>query len=128
MNEGLMPNKKEGLPRMLEIAGQGKFKLILSTVLSVFSAAAALVPFIVIYYMSYELLSPTINKAYVWMLAWIALAAVILRFLLQYLSIVLSHIAAYDILYGLRRQLVEHLANLPMGYFTNNSSGRIKKF
>jgi ATP-binding cassette subfamily B protein len=127
MKEGSLRNKKEGLPRMLEIAGRGKFKLIFSTIFSVFSAAAALVPFIVIYYMSYELLSPTIDKSYVWMLAWIALAAAIFRFLFQYLSIVLSHIAAYDILYGLRRQLVEHLADLPMGYFTNSSSGRMKK-
>ena len=125
--KGSMRNKKEGFWRLLEIAGQSKYKIIWSSIFSVLSAVAALVPFIIIYYMSYELLSPAINKSYVWKLAWFALAAVICRFLFQYLSIVLSHIAAYDILYGLRMQLAGHLAVLPMGYFTSNSSGRLKK-
>lgn len=119
--------RKEGFWRLLEIAGQSKTKILWSCAFSVLSSIASLVPFIIIYYISCELFSPTINKAYVWKLAWFALGAVICRFVFQYFSIVLSHIAAYDILYGLRIQIARHLAVLPMGYFSDNNSGRLKK-
>jgi ATP-binding cassette subfamily B protein len=38
-----------------------------------------------------------------------------------------SHIAAFDILYGLRKSLAKHMGGLSMGYFTEKSSGEIKK-
>lgn len=127
MKKRVTSGKKDGVWRLLEIAGQGKIKLLLSSILSVLSAILALAPFIIIYYISYELLSSAINKTQVWLLAWLALTSVILRFLFQYLSLVLSHIAAYNILYGLRSNLTKHLSDLPMGFFTTNNSGKIKK-
>lgn len=122
------PVRKEGLQRLLEIAGTKKRKLIWSSIFSVISATMALMPFIVIYYISVELLSAkTIDKDYVWTLVLISVCAIVARFLFQYLSIVLSHIAAYDIIYELRKQLAIHLSKLPMGYFTQRSSGTLKK-
>ncbi|MEO0397631.1 MAG: ABC transporter ATP-binding protein, partial [Cyanobacteria bacterium P01_A01_bin.137] len=39
----------------------------------------------------------------------------------------LSHIAAYTILYDLRIELARKLGSLPLGYFTNRTTGEIKK-
>lgn len=119
--------KKQGIWRLLEIAKQEKGKLIISSMLSVFSSALSLAPFIIIYLISFELFSPAINKEYIWSLVWFGVIAVIFRLVSLYFSVVFSHIAAYDILYRLRRQLAKHLGTLPMGYFSNQGTGGLKK-
>lgn len=43
------------------------------------------------------------------------------------LSIRLSHIAAFTILYDLRIELARKLGTLPLGYFTNRTTGEVKK-
>ncbi len=113
---------------MLEIAGTKKTKLMVSSVLSVMSAAMALAPFIVIFYIAEALLiGGGIDQEYIWQLGLAALVCVFIRFVLMYFSIVLSHIAAFEILYELRKKLAEHLSTLPMGFFTRQGSGSIKK-
>jgi ATP-binding cassette subfamily B protein IrtA len=121
-----MSNKK-GIWRLIELAGQEKGKLILSSFFSIISAACYLAPFIIIYFISIELFKPSIDKEYVWVLAWFGLAAGIFRFLFLYFSVVLSHIAAYNILYHLRREVAKHMGTLSMGFFSNRSSGALKK-
>jgi ATP-binding cassette subfamily B protein len=119
--------KKKGLGRLLEITGQRKITMIFSSFFAVLSAAMALVPFVIIYLISIAMLDPPIQRDYVWKLVWLASGAVVLRFVFMYISAFLSHVAAFDILYGIRKQLTQHLAILPMGYFTNRTSGGIKK-
>jgi ATP-binding cassette subfamily B protein IrtA len=120
-------NNKKGIWRLIELAGREKGKLILSSLFSIISAACYLVPFIIIYVISIELFKSSINQEYVWALAWFGLAAAILRFLFLYFSVVISHIAAYNILYHLRRDVAKHMGSLSMGFFSNRSSGALKK-
>ncbi len=122
--------KSKGFSRLLEIAGQKKGKLILSGFLAVISACLSLVPFVMIYLILIKLLNPSFGPqdyGYVWKLAWIAVFAVFARLAFGYSSNLLSHRAAYDILYGLRTNLAKRLGHLPMGYFTRTTSGGIKK-
>jgi len=119
--------KKQGLGRLIEIAGQKKVKLILSGFLAAISAALGFIPFIIIYLVIVELLNPPIEQAYVIRLAWIAFGAIIGRGIFLYGSTMISHIAAFDILYGLRKNLSRKLGGLHMGYFTQRTSGEIKK-
>ncbi len=119
--------KKQGLGRLIEIAGQKKVNLILSGFLSAISAALGFIPFVIVYLVIVELLNPPIEQAYVIRLAWIAFSSIICRAIFLYGSSMLSHIAAFDILYGLRRNLSRKLGGLHMGYFTQRTSGEIKK-
>ena len=122
--------KKQGIMRLLEIAGQKKGKLIISGFLAIISACLTLVPFVMIYLILVKLLDPSFGPqdyGYVWKLAWIAVAAVFARLAFGYVSNLLSHLAAYDILYGLRTNLAKRLGHLPMGYFARKTSGEIKK-
>lgn len=127
MSKEEVTSRKDGFLRLLEIAGEGKVKLSFSILFSILGSLASLAPFVVIYCMSGELLKPEFDTSYVFTMVLIALLAIALKFIFQYVSVVLSHIAAYDILYGLRKKLTAGLADLPMGYFSNSSSGRVKK-
>lgn len=116
--------------RLLEIAGQKKWKLFMSGFFAIISAVLSLAPFILIYLIMVKLLDPAFGPTDygdIWNLAWIAVGAVIARFFMLFISGMFSHLAAFDILYGLRKNLVRHLGGLEMGYFTDKSSGEIKK-
>jgi ATP-binding cassette subfamily B protein len=121
---------KQGIMRLLEIAGQKKWKLLISGFLAIISAMLSLAPFIIIYLVIVKLLDASFGPkdyGYIWKLAWIAVGAIIGRFLIHFISSMFSHIAAFDILYGLRKNLAKHMGGLSMGYFTEKSSGEIKK-
>ena len=121
---------KQGFLRLLEIAGQKKWKLFTSGFLAIISAVLSLVPFIIIYLVMVKLLDTSFGPkdyGYIWKLAWIAVGAVIGHFVILFISSMFSHLAAFDILYGLRKKLAEHMGGLSMGYFTEKSSGEIKK-
>lgn len=104
--------------------------LALSGVLSAIGNAAGLVPFFVIYFVALEVLGKLpaqVNAGWLWTLAGIALGAVLLKALATGLALHVSHIAAYRILYDLRIALAEHLGRLPLGYFSDRTTGQIKK-
>ncbi|WP_172673849.1 ABC transporter ATP-binding protein [Methanogenium cariaci] len=85
------------------------------------------VPFVVIYLVAVALLTPPIEEAYIWNLALIALGATIARFVMVYFSLILSHMAAFEILFGIKRSLVDKLGRLPLGYLSTRTSGGVKK-
>ncbi len=117
----------DGLRKLLRLAGQKRSWLTASAILGVLSEVFGLIPFVVIYLVAVDLLNPPIDGAYVWGLATAALAALVLKAITMYASAMLSHVAAFNILYGLRTRLAKHLGTLPMGYFTDRSTGSIKK-
>lgn len=55
------------------------------------------------------------------------LVAVVLGYALMGLSLALSHLAAFRLIYALRLALARHLARLPMGWFLGRRSGGAKK-
>ena len=127
-----MKKKKEGLSRLLEIAGQKKGLLLLAGLLSVGSAMCMLVPYWAVYEVLKELLlhgsNPVLaNGTEMIRWGWIALGGLVGGLVLLYAALMSSHVAAFRILYGLRVRLSEHIGKLPLGYLNNTSIGSIKK-
>ncbi len=121
-----------GLLRLLEIAGTKKWWLIFSMLFSVLGALAQFVPYVAVYLIITELARHAIdltavNRDRVFSLGYLSLGAVALYGLFTYVSLMLSHIAAFNILYELRVRLAEKLSRLPLGFFTKKTSGEIKK-
>lgn len=90
------------------------------------------VPFVATYFIVQELLrnaaNPTLsNMDLIRHWGIMAFLSLIGSLLFLYGSTMLSHISAFRVLYNLRIRLAEHLAKLPMGYHTRQSSGAIKK-
>ncbi|MEO1350910.1 MAG: ABC transporter ATP-binding protein [Cyanobacteria bacterium J06635_15] len=107
-----------------------RLTLALSGLLAAIGAALGLVPYYLIYLVSLRLFDQTttaLDGQYIGQLAWIAVGAVVGKALCNGFSGHLSHIAAYTILYDLRIELARKLGSLPLGYFTNRTTGDIKK-
>jgi ATP-binding cassette subfamily B protein len=118
---------KTGLARLLELSGRKKGLLMVSSVLATAHALLTMVPYIIIFYILTELLDGRINNPDIgaW-LAW-AFVAIVVSAVLLYSSGMAAHIAAFNILYGLRCNIADKLGRLPMGYLKNRSSGALKK-
>lgn len=59
--------------------------------------------------------------------SYIALGAFFAFGVLTFASLMLSHIAAFNILYEIRMQLVQKMVRLPLGFFSRRASGELKK-
>lgn len=121
-----------GMRRMWQLAFTKKALAISACLLSVISVVVSFVPFIAIYYIIREL---TVNMsdlsgldgAYMINLGWLAGASAISAILLNFLALMCSHLAAFKTLYSLKLSFTNHLASLPMGFHTENSTGKIRK-
>lgn len=60
-------------------------------------------------------------------LGWLAGGAAIGAILLNFIALMCSHLAAFKTLYALKLKFTNHLASLPMGFHTENSTGKIRK-
>ncbi len=124
--------KKSGFPRLLELAGRKKGKLIIACMLSVLSSAAKLLPFFTVYWIIAAILPffnepQKMDRSRIMILTIVTLASALVYGLCAYASSALAHTAAYDIIYELRIKLMEKLGKLPSGYFSNKTQGGIKK-
>lgn len=125
-------NRRTGLTRLIQIAGTKKWWLIGSMLLAVLAALAQFVPYVAVYHILTELAlhadAPgTIDRELIWHWGYASLGAVCAYGALLYVSLMLSHIAAYNILFELRMALAAKLVRLPLGYFGKRASGDIKK-
>jgi ATP-binding cassette subfamily B protein len=106
-----------------------KKEFVIMTVFAVFGAILAIVPYMLIFLIITNFIDKGTGVDYnlIAKLLFIALGAVLLRYFFVITSFVFSHIAAFDLLYQIRSILAEHLGKLPMGFWSGNSSGLIRK-
>lgn len=86
-----------------------------------------MVPYVIVFYIIKELTKQDINFTLTKTYIIYAIIAAILSMFLLFLSGILSHIAAYNILFELRKYIADKVGNLPMGYLSNYNSGALKK-
>jgi len=133
MTKPRRPSKeKQGVSRLLELAGPKKDQLLAACLLSVLTSAARLVPFFTIYGVIRELLAHysaagELNTVKIFTLILYTFAAALVYGVCAFTSSALAHGSAYDIIYELRLTLMEKLSRIPSGYFTGTTQGAIKK-
>ena len=118
---------KNGIIRLLQIAGKRKYHLIASGLLAVLHAGLALVPYILVYFIIRELIQPPLNTALIQQYLLWAIAAGVGSYVLLYASGMASHVAAFHILYALRKQTATKLGKLSLGFISTYPSGALKK-
>ncbi|MEM1255034.1 MAG: ABC transporter ATP-binding protein [Cyanobacteria bacterium P01_H01_bin.21] len=126
---GLATSAKAAPMSFKQIVLQQQVMLGLSGLLAAIGAALGLVPYYLIYLVSLQLFgsASVLDTQYIWQLAWLAVGAVVGKGVCNGVSTRLSHIAAYTILYDLRIELARKLGSLPLGYFSDRTTGEIKK-
>lgn len=126
------PKKKVGIARLMELAGTKKAGLTAACTLSVLSSVFKIIPFFTIYCILQEIIrqfssGQGFSFGNVSHLVLITAASAVLYGVCAYSSAMLSHSAAFDILYELRMKLMEKMGRISSGYYTTNTRGSIKK-
>ena len=124
--------EKTAMKRLFEFSGKYKALIFLSCALSIISAVAMLCPFVLIYYVIEEVIRAmpdlaNVDTQLLGRLGWLAAAFAGGGMLIYFFSLLCAHIAAFYTARNMRSQALHHLAKLPMGFFTTNSSGKIRK-
>lgn len=114
-------------PSIFPLLAPQKNQLIASTLLTILATAMGLFPFIVVYLIASALINPPIDQVYIWKLVIISFIVVVFRWSLLWITGVISHIAAYKILYDLRIKLSEKLSTLALGYLNSRTTGTLQK-
>lgn len=125
-------NKKSGIPRLLELAGEKKTLLVWGCILSTVNVFFQLVPYLAVYNIMAELLrhAADISQANTdFMVGWAVkgIVGLLLAYVFMYFGGMLGHAAAYHTLYGIRVRLSEHISELPLGWFNRNAIGKVKQ-
>ncbi len=114
---------------LFKYAGEKKFEFTFCTILAALGALLAIVPYVLIFLIIQHVLAKgsVISTGYLLQLIGWAFLALVGRYVLVIASFVFSHIAAFDLLYIIRSRLARHLGTLPMGYWSKNNSGKVRK-
>ncbi|WP_316863332.1 ABC transporter ATP-binding protein [uncultured Cohaesibacter sp.] len=123
--------KPDYLASLKLVAGflrHAKLKLSFAVLLATLSVALELVPIWIVYRVANDLLSGIsidLNQSLIY--AGAAFVAIIGGYGALGLSLALSHIVAFDVIFNLRMALARHMARLPLGFFSSRKSGDAKK-
>lgn len=98
-----------------------------AALLAMGSAALSIAPFWILYRIALELAAPAVDVAQIRTLALQALLLVLARWTLMALSHGFAHWGAFAVLYRLRLALAQRLLQVPMGFFSRQGSGVLRK-
>ncbi|MDY6122005.1 MAG: ABC transporter ATP-binding protein [Porphyromonas sp.] len=101
----------------------------LSLICSGLNGLISLLPFIFIWFIVRALLggSVEVGDTPILTYAWWAVGLSVVGVLLYFLSLMLSHLAAFRVETNMRREAMRRVVNMPLGYFSHKLSGKIRK-
>lgn len=122
--------KQSSLSRILDYAGGHKKLTLLGCILSTLSAVLGLIPYVCVWLAARKVLEawPGLNGTsglarWGWTAVWTAIGSIALYFA----ALMCTHIAAFRTARNIRRTAMIHVLKLPLGFFTGNQSGRLRK-
>ena len=128
-----MDKQKNGeLSRMFSYAGNYHVLTILGCVLSGISTILSMLPFVCIWLVIRDLIQAfaagdislaTESTRY----AWIAVVFAAASILIYFIALNCTHLAAFRTATNMRKTAIHHIVTLPLGYFSQNASGRLRK-
>ena len=125
-----MQKKQSSLARILSYAGGHKNLTLLGCILSALSAILGLIPYVCVWLAARNVLEAWPSPSGVsglsrwgWTAVWTAIGSIALYFA----ALMSTHIAAFRTARNIRRTAMAHVLKLPLGFFTGNQSGRLRK-
>lgn len=122
--------KQSDLSRLLGYAGKRKYFSYASWVLAALSALVSLAPFYFIFNIIKEVIktSPDFGNAKnLTFNGWMAVLFAVVGYLLYIAALMCSHMAAFRVATNMRKDVLNHLVKLPLGYVEEVGSGRLRK-
>ncbi len=124
--------KNSEISRMFQYAGNRHWLTVVGMILAGVSTVLSMVPFVCIWFVIRDMLNALMagdislasgSTAYAWWAAGFA----ILSILLYFVALCCSHLAAFRTAANMKKTALHHIVKLPLGYFNNNASGRLRK-
>ncbi len=117
------------LKRFTPYMGRKKVLLPLSLILSGISAGLNIVPFVLVWYITRDILSApqTLDVSKVTFKAWLAFAGATGGMILYFCALLSSHLAAFRVEVGMQKVGMKKILSMPLGFFDKHSSGKIRK-
>ncbi len=121
--------KKSILNRFKPYMGKRKVLLPLSLVLSGLSAVLNIVPFVLLWYITRDILSSpqAIDVSNISTYAWLAFASAMAGIVVYFCALMSSHLAAFRAEVGLQKIGMQKIMSMPLGFFDQYSSGKMRK-
>lgn len=126
-----MDNQKDSLfARLFAFAGSYRLLLVVSWLLSGVSSVLSLGPFLCLWFVIRELLNvlPDFSQAVdLVRFGWLAVEFAFASIAFYFAALLCSHLAAFRVEKNMRQAALHTLVHLPLGYFTANTSGKLRK-
>lgn len=120
--------KKNSFYWLVELVSSQKRRLITSMCLAVIYSLLAIIPYLIIYQLMEGFVNGSITEnSEVWFWIVVVSAALIVKMLFQLLSGMLSHKAAFQLLFEVRQRVVESVGRLSFGESNKQASATMKK-
>ena len=125
-----MKNSKSGERSLFSFSGGYRVLTVFGCILSGISAVLSLGPLLCIWFAVREILYalPGLPDAgdlsrYGWMAVWFAVGSILVYFI----ALMCTHLVAFRTARNMRSEALHHLVRLPLGYFTEKGSGRLRQ-
>lgn len=121
--------KKQSNPLIIlfQWAGKEKYILYFSMLFGLISGLMVIVPYVVIYKLIEQIYYNNLTGGEILKAGILIMVSVIIRYGCMGIGIVLSHKGAYNSLYQVRCKIVNHMAEIPLGFLSQKNTGEIKK-
>lgn len=121
--------QKSLLSRFTPYMGNKKSLLPLALVLSGLSAILNMIPFVLVWYIAREILNNpnTTDLSNVGNYSWLAFGCAIAGVVVYFGALMSSHLAAFRVEVGLQKVGMKKIMNMPLGFFDQYSSGKLRK-
>lgn len=122
--------KESNLKELMHYAGRHRFLTYLSLMLSAVSAVLALFPFVFLFQIIKEVIAvaPNFTQAtHIVQNGWMAVLFALASILIYITGLMCSHLSAFRIAGDIRKALMAHIAQLPLGFIGEMGSGKIRR-
>ena len=122
--------KQSNLSQLMGYAGNHRYLTYLSMLLSAVSAVLALFPFVFLFFIIREVIevAPDYTQAVnVVRNGWMAVLFALVSILIYITGLMCSHLSAFRIAGNIRKDLMAHIAELPLGFIGEMGSGKIRR-
>lgn len=122
--------KNSNLRELMGYAGGYRYLTYLSLLLSAVSAILALFPFVFLFRIIQEVIAAAPNYAqatHIVRNGWMAMGFAVLSIVVYVCALMCSHLSAFRIAGNIRKALMAHIAELPLGFIGEMGSGKIRR-
>lgn len=121
--------KDSEISRMFQYAGNRHWLTVLGMILAGLSTVLSMVPFVCIWFVVRDMLNALTagdirlaahSSVYAWWAAGFSI-------LLYFIALCCSHLATFRTATNMKKAAMHHIVKLPLGYFSQNASGRLRK-